>query len=181
MPITHSFSNPKSDGGDATITRPSDWNADHVGYSSGHGARVKRASTSFSVGNNTLTAVQFDAEDFDTDTIHDNSTNPSRLTIPSITGVTTAIWSIKASGYSDATSGAVDCLLRVGGSTPIAFERFFAITSPAATGYFATTDYVFTAGDYVECLVRTTGGSYNAIFDAGVSPIFSIAFIGRVT
>lgn len=30
MPIKHAFTNPKSDGADATIVRPSDWNADHV-------------------------------------------------------------------------------------------------------------------------------------------------------
>jgi len=30
MTIKHLFVNPKSDGADATITRPSDWNADHV-------------------------------------------------------------------------------------------------------------------------------------------------------
>ena len=29
MGIKHLFVNPKSDGGDATITRPSDWNAEH--------------------------------------------------------------------------------------------------------------------------------------------------------
>jgi hypothetical protein len=31
MGITHAFTNPKEDGGDTTIVRPSDWNADHVG------------------------------------------------------------------------------------------------------------------------------------------------------
>lgn len=30
-PITHAFVNPKADLGDATITRPSDWNAAHLG------------------------------------------------------------------------------------------------------------------------------------------------------
>lgn len=30
MSITHTFVNPKADGGDATITRPSDWNAAHT-------------------------------------------------------------------------------------------------------------------------------------------------------
>lgn len=30
MPITHSFISAKSDGGDATEVRPSDWNANHV-------------------------------------------------------------------------------------------------------------------------------------------------------
>jgi len=33
MPIKHLFTNPKADGGDATITRASDWNADHIGFS----------------------------------------------------------------------------------------------------------------------------------------------------
>jgi hypothetical protein len=28
--VTHAFTNPKSDSGDATVTRPSDWNAAHV-------------------------------------------------------------------------------------------------------------------------------------------------------
>ena len=31
MPIKHPFTNPKADGADATVTRPSDWNADHTG------------------------------------------------------------------------------------------------------------------------------------------------------
>lgn len=30
MPIKHAFTNPKADGADATVTRPSDWNADHT-------------------------------------------------------------------------------------------------------------------------------------------------------
>lgn len=30
MAITHSFISPKSPGGDATLVKPSDWNADHV-------------------------------------------------------------------------------------------------------------------------------------------------------
>jgi len=30
MGIKHAFTNPKSDGADATIVRPSDWNADHT-------------------------------------------------------------------------------------------------------------------------------------------------------
>lgn len=30
MAVKHLFTNPKADGGDATIARPSDWNANHV-------------------------------------------------------------------------------------------------------------------------------------------------------
>jgi len=35
MPLKHTFTNPKSDGGDATVVRPSDWNADHIVDSGG--------------------------------------------------------------------------------------------------------------------------------------------------
>lgn len=36
MPVSHPFTSPKSDGADATLVRPSDWNADHdvTGYRS---------------------------------------------------------------------------------------------------------------------------------------------------
>ncbi len=33
MAVKHAFTNPKSDGADTTVTRPSDWNAEHVGSS----------------------------------------------------------------------------------------------------------------------------------------------------
>jgi len=155
------------------------------GVQNAHGCRVKRASGDFSVGNNTLTAVEFTAEDLDTDTMHDNSTNPSRVTIPTISGVTTGLWSIKASGYTDATSGRVDVSFRKNAAgnpasgTPLAFDGF---TAAAVLGaYHLTTDAVFTAGDYVECFVRTTAGAGNAVYDADVSPIMTVAFLGKVT
>ena len=49
------------------------------------GALVKR-TTSQSIPNNTVTNVNWDAEEYDTDNIHDNVTNNERLTVPS--GVT---------------------------------------------------------------------------------------------
>ena len=54
-----------------------------AGAPTAHGVRVTRTSTNFSVGNNTYTAVQFNSEVFDTDSMHDNSSNPSRLIVPS--------------------------------------------------------------------------------------------------
>lgn len=30
MPVSHAFTNTKADGSDATVTRPSDWNAGHI-------------------------------------------------------------------------------------------------------------------------------------------------------
>ena len=40
-------------------------------------------SASQSINNNTFTALTFNTEDYDTDAFHDNSTNTSRITIPS--------------------------------------------------------------------------------------------------
>jgi len=148
-----------------------------------HGARVHRASTDYSVGNNVYTAVSFDAEDTDTDTIHDNSTNPTRLTIPSISGVTTGLWLVVFSGYTDQT--VADIQFRVGANanpasgTAIGFMRS-NVTSPGGSPSLSAL-YVFTAADYVEAFVRTPGGTGKAIHDAGNSPLFSVAFLGKVT
>ncbi len=150
-----------------------------AGAPSAHGCRVHRSSSNVSIGNNTLTAIAFDAEDFDTDTMHDNSTANTHVTIPTISGVTTGLWSITANGYTDATSGRVDVQFKVNGTTAIAFT---GQTAAAAFGAYAlATQYVFSATDYVECLLRTTAGAGSAVFDSGNSPIFTVAFIGKVT
>ena len=153
---------------------------------SAHGCRATRASGNVSVGNNTLTIIGFNQEDFDTDTIHDNTTNPSRFTIPSISGVTTGLWEIIAFAYTDSTNSAgSDSEFRVNAAgnpasgTSIAFARF-APTS-GLTPVVLTAHYVFTAADYVEWFVRTVGVAGNLLYDAAGSPVMSIAFLGKVT
>ena len=49
---------------------------------SGYGCRVEE-TTSQSITQNSWTALTFTVETFDDDTMHDNSTNPSRITIKS--------------------------------------------------------------------------------------------------
>jgi hypothetical protein len=61
-----------SDGGDETLTVDYDF----------RGAVAIRATTAFSVANNSATALEFNSEVYDTSSFHDNSTNPSRITIP---------------------------------------------------------------------------------------------------
>jgi hypothetical protein len=149
-----------------------------------HGCRVKRSSGNFSIGNNVMTAVEFNAEDFDTDTMHDNSTNPTRVTIPTISGVTTGLWSITAGGYIDVSTPRCDVLIKKNAAgnpasgTPLAFATF---SSSSINGYVIATQAVLSATDYVECFVRSTAGSGNVMYDADVSPIFSVAFLGKVT
>ena len=154
-------------------------------YISAHGVRAIR-SADLSCGNNTYTLMAYTAEDFDTDTMHDNSTNNSRLTIPSISGVTTGLWIVTCSGYTDATSGRTDVQLRknsagaVGSGTGIGFASFTQ-ASLVLTGFSLAITVVLSATDYVEQFIRTTGGSFSLKFDTGVSPVFSAAFMGKVT
>lgn len=159
---------------------PVDLGASSGAVATAHGCKVHRASTNVSVGNNTYTAIAFDAEDYDTDSMHDNVTNNTRLTIPSISGVTTGLWAMKAYGYTDVTSGRINCQFRVNGSTIVGWSEQLA--SAGVIGPFqAAADYVFSAADYVECQVRTVAGAGNAVFDSGASPYFQIAFLGKVT
>jgi hypothetical protein len=146
-----------------------------------HGVRATRITSNFSVGNNTLTAVQWNGEDFDTDTMHDTGSNTTKIVIPSISGVTTGLWTFTVSGYTDQNGGSADAQFKLNGTTVIAFSREKG-DGAALCGLSLSTDYVCSATDYIECLVRTTAGSGNIIgTDASGPAIFSAKFIGKVS
>lgn len=155
------------------------------GAQTAHGARGIR-SADVSMGNNTYTVIPFTAEDYDTDTMHDNSSNPSRFIIPSISGVTTGLWAIKVCGYTNAVAGRLDVALRKNAAGAIGSGTGLGFTSdPTAAvvikGFSLSIDAVLSATDYVELFMRSTGGNYDVSFDAGVSPVFTIAFLGKVS
>lgn len=152
-----------------------------------HGCRVHRASGNVALGNNTFTVITWDAEDHDTDSMHDNSSNPSRIVIPSISGVTTGLWSMYSHGYSSATSGRTDIQFRANangsnaGGTLIATIVGPAIASSGVGPVQGSAQWVLSAGDYVEVFYRTVSGSFNLLFDSAVLPTFSVAFLGKVS
>ncbi len=178
MSITHSKVSAKSDGGDTTLVRPSDWNAAHTGEPNAHACRIRR-TTNQSIGNNTLTVVSFDAEDYDTDTMHDNSTDPTRITIPTLTGVTTGLWRVWATGYTDSALGRTDVEFKINGTTFIGGS--LNAQSTGFNGYQGFTEYVLSGADYIECFLRQSGGAANVISDTVFSPIFGATFQGKVT
>lgn len=153
---------------------------------SAHACKVHRASGDVSVGNNTLTVIGWDAEDHDTDSMHDNSSNNSRIVIPAISGVTTGLWSMAFKGYSNATSGRTDVSFfknangSSGSGTQIGLTPGGAVLSGLNT-VVAQEDAVLTAGDYIEVFMRTTGGSFSLKFDSVTLPVFSVTFLGKVT
>jgi hypothetical protein len=152
-----------------------------------HGCRVQRASGNVSVGNNTYTVIPFTTESYDTDSMHDNSTNPSRLIVPTISGVTTGLWAVSGRGYTTSTTSRVDSQLRLNaagsnaGGTLIGTTIGVAIAASGVGAFAFYEEVVLTAADYVELFVRTTSGSFSVVFEADDSPIMAMSFLGKVT
>ena len=128
------------------------------------GCRVTSAGAQ-SIGT-TLTAVIFDVESFDTDTMHDNVTNNTRVTF-----TTTGYYQISGSVVTDANVAARAQIL-LNGTTTI----FACATGNAATSYqngaVVSMLYNFSAADYIE-LMGAFGSTQNTF--AGVSGCFLTA------
>jgi hypothetical protein len=119
------------------------------------------ASASVAVATATLTAIPFDSERYDTDTIHDTVTNNTRLTCKTA-GVYVAggtfLFPADANGYRDAQ-------LVVNGSTIIG-RQVSPVSSGTAQTIFtlAGVQWQFAVNDYVELKVAQTSGSTLAAF-----------------
>lgn len=115
------------------------------------GASLRR-STNQAIGNSADTAVAWETEDYDTDTLHDTVTNTTRITA-------------KTPGFYMFSAG-------VGLSTaPTAVSMYFRVNGSVVHGYGSGTSYLVTyqriirlnAGDYVEFLVNQNGGAGNIV------------------
>ena len=138
-------------------------------------ARVHRTASQ-SIPNDTLTALVFDtgnsAEDFDTDTMHSPSTNPSRLT------ATTAGVYIVCAAVTWTAAASTDELLQLeqGGSTVLASNT---ISSGNHYGDVASVCAVakLAAADYVEAFVQQNSTAALTVTAAS----FSMAWLGQGT
>ncbi len=172
MAITHAFVSAVADGEDTTLVRPSDWNAAHT--LAGEGARVYHNANQ-STTDGTWTTLAFNSEKKDTDAIHDNSTNNSRLTCKTagaylIIGM--VYWAANAAGrriiqiaFSDGVATGYINAMNVGTAEPHAMQ-VSAIKDLAVN-------------EYVELKVfQASGGALNVLYDAGFSPDFMMQRIG---
>ena len=115
-------------------------------------------STAQNTTQNVYTVINLNSEAFDTNSMHDNSTNTSRLTIPSGKG---GYWLINAFTVIDA--GGNDVFLQVfkNGSVITGYGQWdnrFAASNYGGAGYVVASGsqtYPLSAGDYVEIAVRT--------------------------
>jgi hypothetical protein len=122
------------------------------------GAKAYR-SAAYNLASGAVTVFPWDAEDWDTDSFHDNATNPSRFTVPSGLG---GKYAVKASVGSSANFSAryiveihVNGTVVHGGRTDTTTGGQF----PCAT---VTTDLNLSATDYVEIAYYQDSGSNRA-------------------
>ena len=133
-------------------------------------------TTTQSIPNNTLTYLSFVDEKFDTDGYHDNSTNPSRLTVP-----TTGYYAIggTVSFASNATGYRSFGIHKDGNTAPNGAigEGFTvnAVNGVSTTGSFSGVVQV-NAGSYFEiAVVQNSGGALNV---EGIGTNFWIQRVG---
>lgn len=133
-----------------------------------NGARTYKSAVQ-SIGT-TLTAVIFDTESYDTNTYHDNTTNNTRLTVPS-TGY------YRITGLLNTDANAVARVgIRLNGTTYIGSIAAGNAGASLDGGALITTEYNLTAGDYVE-LMGYFGSTQNT--KSGLNgPTFSIQYLG---
>lgn len=113
------------------------------------GCRLKKSGgTNQNISHATTTTITFDAEDFDTDGFHDNSTNNTRITIPSGKG---GKYLFTATGHwADNTTGSRQMYFRKNGTDIVAFNIWGA---DGAVGFSLPQVVELVATDYIELVV----------------------------
>lgn len=123
----------------------------------------------------TITALAFDSERFDTDTIHSTSASTSRLTCKTAGKymiVGNVLWEIVAAGTFR------EAFIRLNGATYIA-NQCQPPTSGGIANMVCSTLYDLAVNDYVELLVQhDRGANLNVLAVGNRSPEFMMARLG---
>lgn len=126
-------------------------------------------TTPQSITNNTLTTLSFNTEMYDTDTMHDNTTNPERITF-----TTAGIYIVTLNcTWKKNTTGDRIAQIRKGGTDILAYESKDAGGADLFVGHSITIEDTFSAGNYVEARVQQTSGAALNIIADSYSPTFS--------
>jgi len=135
-------------------------------------------TTGQSLTNNTLTAVTYNSEKFDTDSFHDNSTNTSRVTIP--TGKAGKYLINFSTNGDGGYSGIWETFLYKNGSSIFGAVVVPSFTSPYNYGANPILNGVFefAVGDYFEMYVRQTSGSSKSIYNTVDQGYLNVSYLG---
>jgi hypothetical protein len=141
------------------------------------GCRLGKSSGQ-TISNNTVTAVSFDEEQFDSDNFHSNVTNNTRITIPSGKG---GKYQVNFNGqWQDNTTGLRYGRLKKNGNEIIS-NWFRVSTSGGAATQLLTTILSLDAGDYIEMCVEQDSGVGLIIRGSDHSPgscSFNVGYLG---
>jgi hypothetical protein len=143
---------------DSAETTGLKWAAPAGGAATFVGCRLTKSADQ-TISNATFTAISFNGEDFDTDAFHDNSTNNSRITIPSGKG---GKYLFTVSGYfADNATGTRTTALYKNGSL---LSKARCIWRREGLGISAVLSLVAT--DYIELFVYQDSGGNLDVNDA---------------
>lgn len=132
-------------------------------------------SANQSIPDTTYTAITFDSESVDTDTMHSIVTNTNRITI---TTAGTYLVGALVMMAANAT-GVRGIVLLVNNTTYIYYLQNPTPSATQNTTLLAISLYVFAANDYVEVKVnQTSGGALNSVYGAGYAPVFWATKVG---
>ena len=124
------------------------------------GCSVYKVTTDQTLSNDTDTVITFNAEEFDTNAFHDNSTNNSRITIPAGKGGKYLI--ISTISFAANSTGIRSIYFKLNNTTNIILSTQYATTSSSTYRGTASGIYDLTAGDYIECIAaQNSGGNLN--------------------
>lgn len=129
------------------------------------------SNASIAVGTGAVVKLTFNAERFDTDTIHDTVTNNSRLTCK-----TAGVYQITANFYFENNSAGNyrEGRILYNNSTYIGMDIKTPITGDV-TAFSMTTIYELAVNDYVEIdVLQNSGSTLNVVANGNYSPEFSM-------
>jgi len=112
--------------------------------------RATRTSNQTGIAINSDNLASWNGEDFDNDNMHDNSTNPSRITF-----TTAGKYMVLGNAITNVTNN-LHIWIRLNGSTIISKH---ACQNTDQSSLETSTIYNFSANDYVELIVRPVDGS----------------------
>lgn len=128
-------------------------------------------SAAISLANYTATALTFNSERYDNDSIHSTSSNTGRLT-----ATTAGVYQITGHvGFAGSGTGRRQIYIRLNGSTLIGVQDGVPYTSGSDCYLTVTAEYKLAATDYVELVAfQNSGGSINAVSGGSYTPEFAM-------
>ena len=134
-------------------------------------------TTNQSIASGAGVIINWDAETIDSNGFHDNSTNNSRLTVP--TGYGGKYWVTAAVEYFNNSSGIRSTTIRKNGSTYLAVSNCNGNSSSSNSTTSAQIMLDLAAGDYLEVdAYQSTGGSLNVVGNTNGGSYFSMFYLG---